>query len=243
VSSTQAFFNSPTGIVINSTATYIYIAETGFNNIRKINMMTAMVSTLLPVLTSPLSGPQGVAVDSAENLYITDTGNHKIMKYSSTGVLTTFAGSTSGNTDATGTAAKFNGPTGILVSSTGIIYIADTGNNLIRKITAAGVVSTFVPASAGLNGPRGIALDSAGILYVADTGNSRIRKVSSTGVVTPLAGTAAGNIDGPGATAAFTEPQGITVDRSGSSGNLYVADTGTYTIRKIAQICDPTTGL
>ena len=202
--------------------------------------------------------PYGIAIDSSGNLYVTDRSDQTVRKVTSGGVVTTIAGTAGliGTTNATGTAALFNVPTGIAVGSGGDLYVCDTNNDTIRKITPAGVVSVFAGLAAeggsldGASGvgvllaPQGVAVDSSGNVYVADTGNNSIRKVTSGGAITTLAGTAgtdttdfvegapstAGSTDGTGAGAEFNQPVGIAVD---SSGNLYVADTGNDTIRKV----------
>ena len=139
--------------------------------------------------------PYGVAVDSAGNIYVADTGNNTIRKITSTGMVSTFAGSPGiiGNTNGNGTAASFFAPTGVAIDSTGNVYIADCNNNIIRKITQAGTVTTVVDTTKGLKNPQGLAVDNAGNIYVADTGNNVIRKVTSTGAVTTFAGSAARN--------------------------------------------------
>jgi sugar lactone lactonase YvrE len=146
--------------------------------------------------------------------------------------------------DGTGAAARFRFPHGIAIDVVGNLYVADSSNSTIRKITPAGVVTTLAGtpgvtgsadgngAAAKFNYPRGIAADSASNLYVADTHNHTIRKITSAGVVTTLAGSARmiGRADGNGDVARFSGPTGIAVDEG---GNVYVADTGNYTIRKI----------
>src|SRR5208283_5392910 len=190
--------------------------------------------------------PSGVAVDCAGNVYVADTDNSTIREVASGGVVTTLAGSAeqSGSTDVMGAAARFSSPVGVGVDSAGNVYVADTGNSTIRKVTANGVVTTLAGAvgltgsADGTNGtarfsnPAGVAVDSAGNVYVADTGNSTIRKVTSNGVVTTLAGSAglSGSADGTNGTARFSSPEGVAVD---TAGNLYVADAGNSTIRKV----------
>ncbi len=195
------------------------------------------------------TGPSGVAMDSAGNAYVADKDNHTIRKVTSAGVVTTLAGlaGSAGSVDGTGITARFNQPQGVAVDSVGNVYVADEGNNTIRKVTPAGVVTTLAglaDAAGSADGtggaarfyaPSGVAVDSAGNIYVADGGNSTIRKVTPEGVVTTLAGRAepgapARNVDGTGAAAHFSHPDGVAVD---SAGNVYVADTLNYTIRKV----------
>jgi sugar lactone lactonase YvrE len=193
------------------------------------------------------NAPVGIAVDGAGILYVVDTGNSMIRKISTAGVVQTIAGlaDSTGNVDATGTAARFYYPEGIAVDATGNIYVGDTDNETIRKITPGGVVTTLA-GTAGTYGysdgtgpgalfgyPSGLAVDSAGNVYVADSRNNAIRKITPAGVVSTLAGYPngeAGNADGVGASAGFDNPSGVAVD---AAGNLYVADTNNFTIRKI----------
>ena len=159
------------------------------------------------------------------------------------GTLAGLAGS-SGSTDGTGSAARFNSPFSIAVDTAGNLFVADGGNHTIRKVTSAGVVTTLAGSAgssgstdgtgsaARFNSPEGIAVDTAGNVFVADTFNSTIRKVTSAGVVTTLAGTAGstGSTDGTGSAARFKFPLDITVD---TAGNVFVVDTENHTIRKI----------
>ena len=190
--------------------------------------------------------PVGVAVDSAGNVFVADYDNYTIRKVTPAGVVTTLAGSAGngGSADGTGSAARFNQPSGVAVDSAGNVFVADTDNHTIRKVTPAGVVTTLA-GSAGASGstdgtgsaarfddPEGVAVDSAGNVFVADTDNHTIRKVTPAGVVTTLAGSAgaSGSTDGTGSAARFYYPVGVAVD---SAGNVFVADTGNHTIRKV----------
>ena len=187
--------------------------------------------------------PSGVAIDSSGTVYVADFFNNRIRKITPAGVVTTLAGSgVAGFADGNGTAAQFFYPTGVAVDSSGTVYVADSYNHRIRKITPAGVVTTL--AGSGVAGfadgtgtaaqfynPQGVVVDSSGTMYVADSGNHRIRKITSAGVVTTLAGSGvAGFADGTGAAAQISGPAGVAVD---SSGTVYVADTGDHRIRKI----------
>src|SRR5207244_4432872 len=149
-----------------------------------------------------------------------------------------------GSADGIGSEARFNRPFGVTIDSAGNLLVAEEGNDIIRKVTSAGAVTTLAglagsPGSldgtggtARFDGPVGVTIDSADNLYVADRYNHTIRKITSTGVVTTLAGKAGifGNVDGTGSEARFNDPYGVAVD---STGNVYVADTGNNLLRKI----------
>jgi sugar lactone lactonase YvrE len=211
------------------------------------------------------NAPSDVAVDGKGNLYVTDIYDRTIRKITpggvvttsfdskhlhnmraSGGVVTTLAGSAGqgGSSDGTGSTARFSYPSGAALDGSGNLYVADTYNDTIRKITPGGVVTTFAGSAGqgdssdgtGSNArfflPSGVAVDGSGNVYVADTYNDTIRKITPGGVVTTLAGSAgqAGNSDGTGSDARFYLPHGVTVD---SSDNLYVTDVYDYSIRKI----------
>ena len=189
--------------------------------------------------------PEGIAVDASGNVYVSDAYNNRIRKITPLGVVTTFAGSgATGSTNGTGTAASFNTPNGMAIDGAGNIYVADYHNNLIRKITAAGVVSTLAgngtagfingaAASAEFNSPTSCAADVLGNVYVADNQNNVIRMITPAGMVSTLAGSGSiGSANGTGTAATFHYPFGITL---GPSGNIYVADWYNHEIRKITQ--------
>src|SRR5450830_1871608 len=189
--------------------------------------------------------PFGVVLDQQGNLYVADGGdNNSIRKIDLNGVSTTLAGSTEGYAEGAPTAAAFNTPSGLAIDAAGNLYVADTGNNAIRKIKPDGTVSTLAGdglagdkdgkgAGAQFNGPVGVAVDAAGVVYVTDTYNDRIRRIAPDGTVTTIAGgKRAGMADGAAAQALFDTPTGIAL---GAAGELYIADTANHAIRKLAK--------
>jgi kumamolisin len=179
--------------------------------------------------------PSGIAVDTSGNIYIADFNNNVIRKVTPSGVVTTPYGSlagTAGSTNGSGNAATFTTPNGVAIDSSGTLYIADTGNNLIRKIVS-GSVSTMAGTGGQFSAPGGIAVDNFSNVYVADSGNDVIRKISPSGTVTLVAGQigVAGYANGSGQSQAlFNNPSGVAVD---NAGNLYVTDFGNAAVRKI----------
>jgi predicted Zn-dependent protease len=255
-SGSVALFNDPTGIFTAADGT-LSVTDNANATIRRIT--SAGVVTTLAGSTvnrgnndgtgtaATFSSPIGIGQDAGGNLYVADATNNTIRKISSTGVVTTFAGSAgiAGSVDGIGTAARFNHPTGIAVDASGNVYVSDSTNNTIRKITSSGAVSTLAGLAgvmgaadgtgtgALFNNPGGLAVDASGNIYLADTGNSAVRKITPAGVVRLLAGLpgVAGLKDGSGSDAWFNQPKDVTVD---SSGSVYVADTGNATIRKVS---------
>jgi sugar lactone lactonase YvrE len=249
-----ARFFSPKGMATDS-AGDLYIADLQNCAIRKITP-AGDVRTLAGYeagsndgngIPAQFNSPQGVAVDNAGgNVYVADSNNHTVRQITPAGLVSTFAGTagTSGSADGMGSAAGFNSPIGVAVDSVGSVYVADTFNHTIRRITPSGHVITFAgsPGSSGsvdgagssarFNLPTGVAVDSQGSVYVADTGNHIIRKITPARVVSTLAGSTGdiGSVDGTGGVARFNSPSGVTVD---SAGNIYVADTGNNTFRRI----------
>jgi uncharacterized repeat protein (TIGR02543 family) len=249
-------FRHPNSLAADSTGV-IYVADTENSTIRKITT-NRVVSTFAGFAGSIGSlngtgtnaqfyGPQGITLDAAGFLYVADTANATIRKITTNGVVTTLAGS-AGNInsfDGAGTNAQFFQPQGIAVDSTGNVYVADSWNHTIRKITPAGVVSTLAGLAGNLgsvngtnskarfNRPAGVAVDSSNNVFVTDFLNHTIRKITPTGTVSTIAGLPGvwGSADGTNNAARFFQPQGILAD---NVGNLFVVDSGNQTIRKIS---------
>jgi hypothetical protein len=266
---TAALFNHPSGITVDGSGN-AYIADTNNNTIRKLVIASGAVTTVAGQAgiagsadgagtAASFNGPSGIAVDSTGNLYVSDTLNFTIRKVASTGAVSTVAGAVgaSGFTDATGTAARFHGPQGLTLDSSGNVFVADTNNNAIRKfVPSTGVVST-VAGQSGVAGsadgansqaqfhyPSSVAADLSGNLYVVDTDNHLLREIAPYGGVSTLGGLAgtSGSTDGVGTAARFNYPTGVAVhaDYATPVGQLpgpldptvvYVADTTNNTIR------------
>jgi len=246
----SAQFNAPSGIAVDS-AGNVYVADDLNHRIRKITP-AGNVTTLAGSGTqgsadglgasASFTQPSGIAVDSAGNVYVAEYRNDRIRKITPAGNVTTLAGSTPGFADGLGASAQFFGPMDVAVDSAGNVYVADTRNHRIRKITPAGNVTTLagsgtagfadgLGASAQFSTPNSVAVDSAGNVYVADNQNNRIRRITPAGNVTTIAGSGtAGFANGLGASARFNRLNGVAVD---STGNVYVADFNNSRIGKI----------
>jgi len=256
---TSAQLNAPLGVAVD-TAGNLFIADYGDNRVRKVTS-SGVISTVAgneirgfsgdggPATSARLSYPYGVAVDTAGNLFIADTYNHCVRKVTPGGVISTVAGNgTQGYSGDGGPAkaAQLRIPQGVAVDTADILFIADTGNNRVRKVTPDGVISTVAgngthgfsgnggPAtSAQLNYPNGIAVDSAHNLFIADRNNNRIRKVTPGGVISTVAGNGTYGFSGDGGPAKAAQlriPQGIAID---TARNLFIADTGNNRVRKV----------
>ena len=249
---TSAELQSPYGIAVDASGD-LFIADTGNGRIREVSssgIITTLVGSGGLVASPPLFQPRGVFVDSSGNVFIADTGNGLIRKVAPGGTrVANVAGS--GTTGYTGdggsaTSATLAAPQGVAVDASGNIFIADTFNNVIRKV-AGGTITTVAgnntqgfsgdngPAtSAELNNPTGVFVDASENLYIADHGNNRVRMVSPGGIITTIAGNSTQGYSGdggPATSAALYSPSGVTVD---ASGNIYIAVTFSNRIREIS---------
>ena len=197
-----------------------------------------------PAAQARFADPYGVAVSASGRVYVADAGdNNRIRVIAPDGTVNTLAGSDEGFADGAGGAARFNTPSGLALDTAGNLYVADTGNHAIRRLTPQGVVSTIAgngiagfrdgpAAQAQFNGPVGVAVDKQGRIYVADTYNDRIRLIGTDGMVSTLAGGGQpGFLDGHAAEARFDTPCALAVD---AQGNVWIADPRNHAIRKLA---------
>ncbi len=237
---TLARFISPQGLAYTA-AGELLVADTGSSTIRKIALSTGMVTTLAGLAgnsggtdatgaSARFSYPSGLCADSSGNVYVSESSPCRLRKVTASGVVTTLAGQTDsrGSADGTGTAARFNQPQGTAVDSSGNVFVVDSGNHTVRKISPAGVVTTFAgivgigfvddtgPA-ARFQMPQGIATGRSGTVYVSDTGNGALRMISADGTTTTLA------------TQLFF-PYGLVVDES---DNVLVAELSAQTISRV----------
>ena len=249
------FFAGSLGGVAVDTSGSVYVAGGGENMIFKVSSAGDVAIFAGAGASGSADGPAAlatfayvadVALDRVGNVYVADRDNFTIRRISTSGFVTTVAGTAghSGSADGVGGAARFAGPEGIAVDPTGAIYVADAGNNTIRRIGLDGAVSTIagkagvdtsadgVGAAASFAEPRGITADNLGTVFVADVQANSIRKVTLAGEVTTIAGSlpATGAVDGSGPVARFSNPGNVAID---ASGTIYLADAGNNLIRKI----------
>ena len=238
----------------------LYIVDRENNRIRKVDA-AGMITTVAgngtygyngdggAAAAAQLGYPAGMALDGAGNLYIADRSNYRIRKVDSAGDITTVAGNGIRGYNGDGgaaVAAQLDSPAGVAPDGAGNLYIADGDNNRIRKVDAAGVITTVAGnGTRGYNGdggaavaaqldfPSGVALDGAGNLYIADYWNSRIRKVDAAGMITTVAGNGTRGYNGDGGAAVAAQLNLPTVVAPDGSGNLYIADRSNHRIRKV----------
>jgi len=246
----QAMFKYPSAVTSDAEG-HIYVADCANNRIRKITrgVTTTIAGSGVAGFMDDVGSkamfdsPTGIALDEKGNVLVADCGNSRIRKITQQGVVSTITGNGMKSfADGAGSQAMFNEPSAIVLDSMGNMFVADSLNQRIRKITPQGVVSTLagggtpghedgISGLAKFNSPSGVAVDVEGNVYVADRLNNRVRRVTPQGEVTTIAGSAeAGFEDGVGAMAKFKGPAGIALD---ADGNLYVADSENNSIRKI----------
>ncbi len=251
----SARFSGPSGLAIGPRGDLL-VADFSSSRIRSISVPMGAVTTLagsaVPGLVNspaPLSAsfraPAGLAVNRAGDVFVADSGNHVIRRIAAgSGEVTIWAGSgVAGHADGAGTQAQFNNPRGLAIDAQDNLYVADTGNHTVRRITPAGVVILLAGSpgvsgrgdgaatAARFNGPAGLAISPQGVLVVADTQNHLIRALTPTGQVATVAGSGqAGLQDGSGNRASFSLPLGVAVD---AQSTVYVADSGNHTIRQV----------
>ncbi|MBW3672328.1 MAG: hypothetical protein KY432_11735, partial [Acidobacteria bacterium] len=251
-----ARFEGPEAVTVDGSGN-VYVTDRYNDSIRRITP-DGLVTTLAgrPAIRGDSDGSgesarfsytRSVAVDGNGNVYVADSSNHTIRAISPAGEVSTFAGQSgvSGSDDGIGSAARFSAPNGVATDAAGNVYVADTGNNTVRRITAAGTVSTIAGTAgatgsadgtggdARFSGPAAVTVDGDLNVYVADLRNHTIRKISAAGVVTTLAGLAgaSGSTDGAAAEARFNRPSGVAVD---GAGTVFVADSRNHLIRAIS---------
>lgn len=251
-----ASFHGPSGMAFDK-AGNLYVADIYNHQIRKIDITGAVTVfagngkqgfvNAANAINASFAFPVDLAMDADGNLLVVDEGNNAIRKIAASGVVSTLAGTGFAGSldDANALKASFNQPNGIAIDKKGNVFVADQLNHSIRKISAAGIVTTIAGSGiagsadntvgklANFNHPRTIAIDKMGNLFVGDVANNKIRKISEAGVVTTLAGTgAAGSRDDSlGMRVGFYFPNGLALDES---GNLYVADQLNNKIRKVS---------
>jgi sugar lactone lactonase YvrE len=224
----------------------LFLTDTGNDRVRKVT--PGNIPLIATVITGP--EPRGCATDSQGNVFVAETGANKVVKLDPTGAVTTVAGT--GRAGWTGdggqaTSAELSAPEGLAVDQQDHLYIADAGNNIVRKVDLAdGTITTVAGNGHGgelgdgsqaikaeLYLPTGLAVDSHGILYIADSANNKVRKVDLAGTISTLAGTGRAGFkgdNGPAVDAELNNPVALAVD---SAGNLYIADLGNNRVRLV----------
>lgn len=266
VAASTSGLSTPYGVAVDAIGN-VYIADHGNHRIRKVAYTTGIITTIAgtgtggyvaahdggPATAAQIQFPRGITVDLSGNVVFSDYGNNRIRKINTTtGIITTIAGIggppsyVAADDGGLATAAHLGYPWGVVYDAAGNLYIADNQNCRVRKVTPAGIISTFAgtgtcfisgdngPATnAQLQYPTGVAVDGAGNIYIADDGNNRIRKVNTSNIITSLAGSPVYGFSGdggPSTAAQLYYPRGVAAD---GPGNVYVTDMNNNRIRKI----------
>jgi sugar lactone lactonase YvrE len=262
---TAATLNAPGDVAVDSHGN-LFIADTGNARVRMVDASSNVITTVAgggnlagsdggPATAAKLVSPAGLAVDGSGNLFFSDAGDNRVRRVSAGGIISTVAGTGVagfGGDGGLATAAQLNGPAGIALDPTGNLYIADNGNNRIRRVDAAqGTISTVAgngqngfggdsgPAvNAQLASPRGVAVDGPGNLWIADEANDRIRMVnSSTGIIATIAGDGTQNSSGDGGLASAAEvdlPWGLAVSEADQT--VYFSENGSSRLRALVPL-------
>lgn len=249
----NASLYAPRGVCVGTSGEF-YIGDSSNNRVRKVDA-TGIISTIAGNGTQSFSGdgglatnaslvaPFGVEVDSLGNVYVADSGNSRIRIIDTNGMINTFAGGGSGVAGDAATNASLLSPRAVTLDSFGNLYIADTGNNLVRKVDTNNILTTVAGGGSGsdggaatnasLNAPSGLAADANSALYIGDFYGNRVHRLDTNGIIISVAGTGSygASKDGIAATnASLSEPAGVVFD---SYGDLYIVDTGTYRVRRV----------
>ncbi len=259
----QATFSGPTDVAVDA-AGNVFVADTANHRVRRIDANTGIVTTVAGTgqpgfgldgslaVNEPLNAPHGVVADRSGNLYIADTGNHRIRRVGRGGIITTLAGNGQPGSSGDGGGAlqaRLNAPEGVAVDAAGNVFFADTGNNRVRRVDPQGFIHAYAgtgqaaysgdggaPGAAALNHPEALAIDSNGAVYIADTGNNRIRRVIVTPAGNQVISTVAGGVccpqgEGiPATSSMLFGPSGVAVD---AGGNIWISDTNNQRVRRV----------
>jgi sugar lactone lactonase YvrE len=260
---TNAELYNPNDVAFDASGN-LYIADTGNHRIRKVNA-SGIITTIAgngiqgfsgdegQATNAELNYPRGIAFDASGNLYIADYNNERIRMVNTAGIISTFAGSGTGGFSGDGgqaTTAEIYGPNGLSFNIAGNLYIVDYGNNRIRMINTAGIISTIAGSgtSGGYGGdgsaasasqlwmPSGVAFDALGNLYIADYNNKRIRMVNTAGIISTVAGSGTQGFSGDGGQATNAELNDPIKVAIYSTGNLYITDYNNERIRKVNSV-------
>jgi sugar lactone lactonase YvrE len=259
---TSALLDGPFGVTADTSGN-LYVADSRNHRIRRVDAATGRITTFVgtgegsfggddtSAVEARLSLPAGLAFDPANNLYIADASNHRVRRVDAvTGRIATIAGTGEagyGGDGVPATTATLQTPFGVAVDAVGNVYIADRGNNRVRRVDAAGEITTVagtgeagyggdgMPSTAALlDAPSGVAVDASGNVYVADTNNHRVRRVDAvTGIIATVAGTGEGGFNGDGRSAASARLNAPATVAVGTGGDLYIADTANHRIRRV----------